>query len=289
MKLYAADMQRIIRSLPKDVVKALKEADGKLFLAGGFIRARIAGEQVSDIDLWGANKNDLGIMAELFAAKRGVRAMKTDNAYTILAEGRSPVQFITRWTFDTPEQCCESFDFTIASAAIWYKKDNTAHDQMEGEHKWGGTWESYCHEDFYRDLASKSLVYTCPTRNEDAGGSMMRVQKFLHKGYSISPGNLSKVIARLAMGVRFIASEAKTEEWLAQLLLGLLREVDPLCAVDGVELEDEVLSAELQAQFEEQQVPKLNVGTVGHRVTVEPTFPPPVPVPAPRAPDNSDY
>lgn len=251
MKLYAADMQRIIRSLPKDVVKALKEADGKLFLAGGFIRARIAGEEVSDIDLWGADVNALGVTAELFAAKRGVRAMKTDNAYTILAEGRTPVQFITRWTFNNPAKCCESFDFTIASAAIWYSM---------------GCWDSYCHDDFYRDLASKSLVYTRPTRNEDAGGSLMRVQKFLHKGYSISPGNMAKVIARLAMGVHFIANGTESEEWLGQLLLGLLREVDPLCAVDGVELEDEVLSAELQAQFEEQQV--------GH-TPAPPPFPPP--------------
>lgn len=253
MKLAPEDMQRIIRSLPKDVVKELKGANGKLFLAGGFIRARIAGEQVSDIDLWGADKKDLAQRAELFAAKRGVRVMPTDNAFTILQEGRAPVQFITRWTFDHPEACCESFDFTIASAAIWYEVG--AYDFDEGSNEYSnGKWCSYCHDSFYRDLAAKALVYMSPARNEDAGGSMMRVQKFLHKGYSISPGNMAKVIARLAMGIRFIASSAQDETWLSQLLLGLLREVDPLMAVDGVELEDEVLSAELKAQFEEEQI-----------------------------------
>lgn len=238
-ELYPEDIQRIVRSLPKDVVRLLKDNPGRLFLAGGFIRARIAGEQVSDIDLWGADVGQLSQMAELFAAKRSVRAMATDNAYTILTEGRTPVQFITRWTFDSPELCCESFDFTIASAAVWFD----------------GGFKSYCGERFYRDLASKTLTYCNPVRNEDAGGSIMRVQKFLHKGYHISPGNLAKVIARLAMGVRFIAegtrgeSTVEREEWLGQLLLGLLREVDPLIVVDGVELEDEVLQQELQDQF----------------------------------------
>lgn len=228
------DVQRIVKSLPKDIVSLLKKANGTIFLAGGFIRARIAGEEVNDIDLWGANLEDLGQKAELLAAQRGVRAMVTDNAWTILTPNRAPVQFITRWVFDTPEKCCESFDFTIASAAVWYD---------EG-------WKSCCHEDFYRDLASKSLTYMSPVRNEDAGGSMMRVQKFLHKGYSISPGNLAKVIARLAMGVRFIAKDVRSEEWLSQVILSLLREVDPLAVVDGVELEDEVLSAEFKAEME---------------------------------------
>lgn len=279
MNLAAADMQRIVRSLPKDVVKALKDNPGKLFLAGGFIRARIAGEQVSDIDLWGADVTALGVIAELFAAKRGVRAMKTDNAYTILAEGRSPVQFITRWVFDTPEKCVESFDFTIASAAIWYEKGQQYEYDEAGSEYTQGKWCSYCSDTFYRDLASKSLVYTCPVRNEDAGGSMMRVQKFLHKGYSISPGNLAKVIARLALGVRFIKDATRgdttdeQEQWLSQLFLSLLREVDPLVAVDGVELEDEVLSAELQAQFDEAQGTKHAAPFPSARI-MPPPFPP---------------
>lgn len=226
------DVQRIVKSLPKDIVSLLKKAGPTVFLAGGFIRARIAGEEVNDIDLWGADIVDLGQKAELLAAQRGVRAMSTNNAYTILTPNRAPVQFITRWTFKTPEACCESFDFTIASAAVWYD---------EG-------WKSCCHESFYRDLASKSLTYMSPVRNEDAGGSMMRLQKFLHKGYSISPGNMAKVVARLCMGVRFIKNDARSEEWLGQVILGLLREVDPLSVVDGVELEDEVLSAEFQQE-----------------------------------------
>jgi len=224
-KLMEQDIQMIVQTLPKDVKKVLQDNPNKLFLAGGAIRARITSEPVSDYDIWGQDKQELGRLAELFAAKRGVRLMTTENAHTILTEGRTPVQFITRWVFDTPPDCVYSFDFTIAGAAVWYSEG------VDGS----GGWRSYCADTFYADLAAKRLVYQMPDRNEDAGGSLMRVQKFLHRGYSISPGNLAKVVARLTMRLHDKYMNCN-EEMRGRIILGLLREVDPLCVVDGVEL-----------------------------------------------------
>lgn len=221
--LYDQDVNNVVRNLPKDVRALLKANPGRIFLAGGYIRDRISGAPINDIDLWGVDSVELGTVAELFGAKRGVRVMSTDNAHTILTQGRSPVQFITRWVFDYPGACADSFDFTVCSAAIWYEGDR---------------WESYCHNDFYADLAGKRLVYTYPARNEDAGGSLMRVQKLIRRGYSISPGNLAGVIARLT--TRFYDDFLHHDErHRARVILGLLREVDPLVVVDGVELPEE--------------------------------------------------
>lgn len=229
--LYPEDVQRIVTSLPKDIVRLLKASKGGLFLAGGFIRARISGEEVNDIDLWGSDLEYLNTQAVLLAAQRQVRCMATPNAHTILTRGQTPVQFITRWVFSEPDKCCESFDFTIASAAVWYSD---------------GGWQSYCNERFYRDLASKSLTYMSPVRNEDAGGSFMRLQKFIAKGYRISPGNLAKVTARLLQGIKTTDFLERPEDWQAQVILGMLREVDPLTVVDGVELEDEELISDFE-------------------------------------------
>lgn len=240
MQLNDFDIQRVITMLPRDVRKLLKKSNGSVFLAGGFIRAVLSGETPSDIDLWGNSKGNLDNLAELFAAQRGVRCMSTANAHTILDLGRTPVQFITRWTFGHPEACTESFDFTIAAACIWYEHDETT-----------GQWKSYCHDTYYRDLATKSLVYTSPTRNEDAGGSLLRVQKFLRKGYSISPGNLAAVVSRLLCGVRFSNSFCSDEKFRTRILLGLLREVDPLVVVDGIELPDEVVAGDQQVDDSE--------------------------------------
>jgi hypothetical protein len=67
---------------------------------------------------------------------------------------------------------------------------------------------------------------------------MMRVRKFLARGYSIQASSLGAVIARLVVKVR--ASDlASTEAGTAQVLSGLLREVDPLLVIDGVDAVEE--------------------------------------------------
>lgn len=217
-ELLPEDLNYIVRNLPKDVFSLLKK-NPNIYLAGGFIRAMVAGEQVADIDLWGADKGVLDATAEMFAAKRGVRCITTDNAHTILTPNRTPVQFITRWVHESPEALAQSFDYTIAQAVVWFGPYG---------------WESWCGENFYPDLAAKRLRYTCPARNEDAGGSMLRMTKFLNKGYKISPESMGKVIARLTMGFRDNFMEYD-EEMRGRVAIGKLREVDPLTIVDGVE------------------------------------------------------
>jgi hypothetical protein len=217
--LLPEDLNYIVRNLPKDVRRLMEKSPG-IYLAGGFIRAMIAGEKVADIDLWGRDKAFLDSAAELFAAKREVLCMTTENAHTILTPNRTPVQFITRWVHDDPVSLAESFDYTIAQVVVWY-----------GDNQ----WNSWCGEHFYPDLAAKRLRYTCPVRNEDAGGSLLRMTKFLSRGYKISPESMGKVIGRLTSGIKRDDFYAQPEEFRSRVLISLLREVDPLLIVDGVE------------------------------------------------------
>ena len=91
---------------------------------------------------------------------------------------------------------------------------------------WNGKeWESLIDDRFYSDLAGKRLVYCSPKRNEDAGGSFLRVLKFYQRGYRIPLDSMGAVIARLVGGVRM--DQVNGEEQLAKVLTGLLREVDP--------------------------------------------------------------
>ena len=66
---------------------------------------------------------------------------------------------------------------------------------------------------------------------------MLRVRKFLKRGYSIQAGSLAGVIARLVSSLDFRGGY--DEKDAAKVITGLLREVDPLRIVDGVELVDE--------------------------------------------------
>ncbi len=86
---------------------------------------------------------------------------------------------------------------------------------------------SYCIDSYYIDLASKRLRYLSPKRNEDAGGSMIRVLKYYNKGYRIPLDSLASVIARLVQAVDFNRVDAKNEIEVAHIITGLLREVDP--------------------------------------------------------------
>ena len=208
MTLMWHDLQWCLRRAPSVVLQALKDNPNNLFVAGGFIRGCIANEDLSDIDLFATTKECAQICAAGLA-DQGHRLHKTDNAITVKGY-RLPVQFITRWLFDGPENLIASFDFTIAMSAFWWD---------------GARWCSIAHDRFYPDLAAKRLIYTSPVRIEEAGGSMLRVLKFYQRGYRIPLDSLGAVIARLQSAVR--QDEVRTEEQLARVLSGLLREVDP--------------------------------------------------------------
>ena len=228
--LSPTDLNFVLRRVPRDVRDLIK-ARG-LFLAGGFIRATIAGEKASDIDLFGASAESLKLNAMQFAIALQGRMHETDNALTVITPGhRLPVQFITKWLYapDEQEKLLTEFDFTVAQSVIWWAKDG---------------WHSAISESFYRDLAAHRLVYTFPQRVEAAGGSLLRARKFLMRGYNIQAESLAGVIARLVSGVDQdafdgLVAELGKEKAMARVMCGLLREVDPLIVIDGVDIVDE--------------------------------------------------
>lgn len=222
--LQPTDVHFLVSRLPKDVCALLKEHPGKLFVAGGFIRATIARERVNDIDLFGASADELKPIAMALALSRRGKLHETKNAFTVLAPPRHPVQFIQRWTFTNPTDLVASFDFTVAQAAIWFENDQ---------------WQSLAADGFYPDLAARRLVYCAPVRDEEAGGSFLRMRKFIAAGYTIQPWSMAQVTARLVSKIDFYTTVAREEHGLAKVICGLLREVDPLTVVDGIEVVDE--------------------------------------------------
>ena len=251
MQLSKTDLNFILSRCPRDVLKLLRGNPGTLFLAGGFIRSTLAGEKVSDIDLFGGSADDLMRIAKDLTLERKGRYFKTDNAITVLAPPRIPVQFITRWVFKDPGLCISSFDFTVCQAVIWTEKVEVG---GKDEIKPGGRvdvnigkppdatkpqiiFHSAISDAFYQDLAARRLVYTFPQREEEAGGSFMRMVKFIKKGYNIQAPSMAGVMSRILWKVR---DEKMTDEnWMATVITGLLRQIDPLHVIDGVDFVDE--------------------------------------------------
>jgi hypothetical protein len=217
------DMRHVVGMMPRQMRDLIKSE--KLMLAGGAIRSLILREKVNDWDLFGPSVDALRDAADLLSFRSAAsRVIRTKNACTVTAAGRAPVQFITRWTYTDPEALWMDFDFTIARAVLWCNED--------------GNWLSMTDPDYYADLAARRLRYRSPTRLEDAGGSMMRVLKFLRAGYIIAPEELAKVMARITSRVRWDHSLV-TADGGVRVLTALLREVDPLTVIDGMEVADE--------------------------------------------------
>lgn len=211
MKLTNYDLIWAVRRLPFNLLTIMKEENwhNSIFVGGGYLRSIIANEHINDIDIFCPNSK----MAELLAYKLCTKKediIKTDNAYTI--RGKVTLQIIFRWVFDTPQDVSNSFDFTICCAVIFFD---------------GKKFDSFCDDNFYSDLAAKRIVYRSPVRNEDAGGSMLRVLKYYQKGYRIPLDSLGAIIARLMKAVDFKRLAEEREAVIANVVTGLLREVDP--------------------------------------------------------------
>lgn len=217
MQLDPHDLRFALLRLPANLIKLMKEPEWKnrIYIGGGYLRCVVSGDPVNDIDVFVRSKADAELLSlKLAHDKKDV--IRTDNAYTV--KGKKVIQVIHRWVFDKPEDVSNSFDFTVCCAVIFY------------DEKWG----SFCDDRFYIDIASKRLVYRSPVRNEDAGGSLLRVLKYYQKGYRIPLDSLGAVVSRMMMGVSQETVDKSAhcngvtyEQQQAKIITGLLRAVDP--------------------------------------------------------------
>lgn len=208
VELKQEDLRKVLEALPLPVTRMLRMSG--LFLAGGFIRAVVAEEKPSDIDIFSSSKEEAERWSSILASSLGKGRHSTPNAITISHPGGA-IQFITRWLFSLSSDVIKSFDFTIAQAVVFYSKD-------------AGAWLGYASDEFYPDTNGKILRYTSPTREEDAAGSLLRVNKFLSRGYSISDEDLAKVVARVGEAARLekdkeviAAVEERGSDWSISL------------------------------------------------------------------------
>lgn len=217
------DLQQLHRRIPRQLADALRCCTYPTILAGGALRSVVLGEPVNDWDLFvssDAHADELR-RAILCAYGHEKRVVITENAITICT---SPaVQIITRWKFETLEDAVRSFDFTIAQAAVTLKSD--------------GTFTGACVHSYYADLAAKRLIYTAPIRDEEPGGSMLRLLRFTARGYRATLHTVAAVIDRLYSGVDH--DKAPTPELRVAVLRGLLHNVDPRSTWDESRVIDE--------------------------------------------------
>lgn len=279
------DLQFSLLRTPRPLLALMKEPQwaGKIFVGGGFLRSIVAGDPINDVDVFTPSAAEAEQLArELVVARLGRdgthlskvclgdgsepgfakgtelltesdeeiisrRIYRTPNALT-LPIFQPAIQIIHRWSFKTGFDVADSFDFTCCCAAFWWGQESIVAPDLG--------WHSYCDDRFYPDVAAKRLVYRAPIRNEDAGGSMLRVLKYYQKGYRIPLDSLGAVMARMAMGLTLY--HRLDEKETGRILTGMLREVDP--AIDPQHLAHLPAFADRAAQDLGQEAanPELN-------------------------------
>jgi hypothetical protein len=226
------DLQWCLRRAPRKLLEALQRHGSQLMVAGGYIRSCVTNDPINDIDVFcGSEAFAHRVCLELVEGDAS-RIHRSDNAFTLRGFS-TPIQFIHRWTFLSPETAILSFDFTIARAAFWFERAVADPETISNSDAPQGKWCSIADPRFYQDLAGRRLIYCQPVRNEEAGGSLLRVLKFYQRGYRIPLDSLGDVLARLMRGVRLsdVTNKGRSSEvdegQIAKVFTGLLREVDP--------------------------------------------------------------
>ena len=177
MKMADELLCNVEKSLSKRVRNILM-GNTNLYIAGGYIRDIHSGIKPKDIDIWGGTKTQIDSITDKLVKKS---LFETGNSVTMYHK-KKVIQFVYRWQFSTALELIESFDFTCCAAAVWY--DGT---------EWRGISDTF----FEYDIDKNQLIYTSPDREEDVMGSMMRVLKFVKRGWDIPDSSIAAVLGRV--------------------------------------------------------------------------------------------
>lgn len=147
-----------------------------VYLAGGALTSMFSGQAINDLDCYFSSPKAL---SEFLDNNSIYIQSATDKALTctITTSRYSSVtlQCIYFDYFEKAEDIFDSFDFTVNMAAFDFDSE-----------------EFVFHPEFFKDLASKKLVFNPKTCFPIV--SMMRTQKYIKRGYSISNKDFRKII-----------------------------------------------------------------------------------------------
>lgn len=186
-------------------------------LAGGFLRSVLNYEPVKDIDIF--------VDGDATTAKRAAyylgvaKVLTIDNAVTVDAFD-VPVQFIYRIKFNSPEALLDTFDFSLARAAVWSD---------------GFAWTSTCDDTYYSDLMARRLRFHKPTDPAvaiDSVTAVARALKFARFGYTIDDDHLAELLVMASNQIGNMKDRVGVKQLLKKKESGVGEEIGGLFALD---------------------------------------------------------
>ena len=145
------------------------------WIAGGCIRDYMSRSSISDVDFFFTKESDFEHVKSFFLADNAKVLFENENALK-LETMTGKVDLVKRF-YENPKESISSFDFTVCCAAI----DNNK--------------TFYCHDDFFIDLAAKSLQIN---KLPFPLSTLQRLQKYNKKGFSACNGTLLTIAKALS-------------------------------------------------------------------------------------------
>jgi hypothetical protein len=170
--MFKFEKNKLYAYLGDDLVEALKHY--KAFIAGGTITSLFCNREINDIDVYFRNEESiLGFLSEIWEGGRYI-VSNTKKATQLLYDDVN-LQTIHFQYFNSPEEIFNTFDFTICMGCFDFT-----------------TEQFTLHHDFLKHNSQRILKFN----NETAFPivSLLRVQKYEKKGYSISKPEFIRII-----------------------------------------------------------------------------------------------
>jgi hypothetical protein len=146
----------------------------EVFVGGGTITSLFNGKEFNDIDIYfRSDKHLAAFIEDTFNGSGGWVICHTRKA-TLVRMKDKEVQMIHFRYFDTAQELFDTFDFTVCMGAYDFK-----------------TEEFFFHEDFMKHNSQRILKFNGGTAYPMV--SLIRVQKYNDKGYSISKSELLRI------------------------------------------------------------------------------------------------
>jgi hypothetical protein len=171
--MYEYEKSKLLNTLSTNLLENLKECNA--IIAGGAITSIFSHRDISDIDVYFRSFSD---MRDFFYGIEGTNARvvgHTDKAALIANKGDHPVQVVCFDTFESPEKVFEKFDFTVCMGAYDFKDDSF-----------------HFHDEFFHHNGQRLLKFNSDTAFPII--SLLRVEKYKQKGYTISKAEFMRVI-----------------------------------------------------------------------------------------------
>lgn len=186
-------VNNIVAKLPEDVKRLLMHFGSGLCVAGGFCRDAFIGEEPKDVDIFAVDANLLAEALLWFKteAKEYQLEKQKTNSVNFVANMDDeqtgfrevpPVQFINRVFYPMHGELIKSFDWSVCQIAVYYIIDDG--------------WKGICTKAFGEDIQSGTLHYTAPERDEDPGGSVLRMMRFTQRGWKPTEESIARCLGR---------------------------------------------------------------------------------------------